>query len=71
MKQTEMAFFEILRAALREKLPADPGLSAGEWQDLLRLAEAHKLLPLILDAAWSLPSLRAALRPAGRPDRPP
>ena len=71
MKQTETAFLEILRAALRETLPADPGLSAGEWQDLLRLAEAHKLLPLILDAAWSLPSLRAALRPAGRPDRPP
>ncbi len=71
MTHTEGAFLAILRDALHETPPADPGLAPGEWQGLFQLAEAHKLLPPILDAAWSLPSCRAALRPAGRPDPKP
>ncbi len=70
MKKTETVLFALFCAALHGEPPADPGLSPEEWQDLLRLAERHKLLPLILDAAWDLPSCRAAS--VGRPDpRPP
>ncbi len=58
MKTTETAFLNLFRAVLHEEKPADPGLTGEEWTALLRLAEAHKLLPLILDAACALPSYR-------------
>ncbi len=74
MKRTEEFLLELLRAGLHTEKPADPALNPEEWKELLRLAEAHKLLPLILDAAWSLPSCRAALRqslpPGGKVSRP-
>ena len=74
MTKAETAFLALLRAALHGETPADPGLEPEEWQKLLRHSERHKLLPLILDAAWSLPSCRAALRqslpPGGKVSRP-
>ena len=72
MTKTETAFLYILRAVLHEEKPADPGLTGEEWAALLRLAEAHKLLPLILDAACGLPSYRNTAAPvrtvAARPE---
>ena len=67
MNKTEAATLSFLCAALHGQTPADPGLEPEEWQKLLRLSERHKLLPLILDAAWSLPSCRAALSRHSRP----
>ena len=65
MKNTDPAILALLHAALQGEQPADPGLTPEDWQVLLRRAEAHKLLPVILDAACALPSCRAALRPVG------
>ena len=62
MKPADVALLALLRAVLCGQKPTDPGLSPEEWETLLRRAEAHKLLPVILDAAWSTPSLRQALR---------
>ena len=62
MNAVDTALLALLRAALHGENPADPGLTPEDWQTLLRRAEAHKLLPLILDAACSLRSCRAALR---------
>ena len=62
MKNTELAFLNLLRAALHEDKPDDPALAPEDWEALLRLAEEHKLLPLILDAACALPSCAAALK---------
>ena len=67
MKPADVALLALLRAVLCGQKPTDPGLSPEEWETLLRRAEAHKLLPLILDAASALPSCRAALRPVGAP----
>ena len=69
MTNKDSALLAILAAALREKQPADPALMPEEWQDFLRRAEAHKLLPLILDAACALPSCRAALHPVSAPNQ--
>ena len=72
MTKTETAFLYILRAVLHEEKPVDPGLTGEEWAALLRLAETHKLLPLILDAACGLPSYRNTAAPvrtvAARPE---
>ena len=64
MKNTDPELLALLRAGLHREKPADPGLPPEDWQELLRRAEAHMLLPVILDAACALPSCRAALRPS-------
>ena len=70
MTKIETAFLVLFRAALHEQKPADPELSPEEWEELLRLAERHKLLPLVLDAAVALPSCRAALKGASAQSLP-
>ncbi len=70
MERFEFALLRLLRSALQGGKPEDPELSAGEWSQLLRLAERHKLLPMILDVACALPSCRAAFRPAPSAERP-
>ena len=70
MNNVETAFLALTRTALRAEPPADPGLSSGDWDALFALAERHKLLPLILDAAWQCPSLHAE-RPAAPREHPP
>ena len=70
MTKTETAFLNMLRAVLHEEKPADPDLTGEEWTVLLRFADAHKLMPLILDAACALPSCRIALAPRGSQQNP-
>lgn len=62
MNQIESTFWALLRAAIAQDKPQDPGLSADEWEAVLRLSAAHHLLPLILDCACSLPSCASFLR---------
>ena len=64
MTNTDTALLGLFRSVLHDIKPADPELSSEEWVSLLRRAEAHKLLPLILDAACGLPSCRSALNRA-------
>ena len=67
MTPVESAFLALMKAAIHAESPADPELSAADWTALFRLADLHKLLPLIADAASGLPSLRRA---AAAPDTP-
>ena len=55
---------EILLSALAharraEPLPAMPEVTEHQWQDVFRLAEEHKILPLIFEAAYQQPGLQA------------
>ncbi len=61
MTRTEEAFLALVRAGIQGEKPTDPALGGSEWETVLELAERHKLLPLVLDAAFSLPSARAVL----------
>ena len=67
MTIVKASLLNLLRAVLQEAVPTDPGLDADQWQELLILAEQHKLLPLILDVAVSLPSCRNARASQGVP----
>ena len=55
---------EILLSALAharraEPLPAMPEVTEHQWQVVFRLAEEHKILPLIFEAAYQQPGLQA------------
>ena len=60
MTRADTALMELLCAVFREEKPADPKLEAADWEALLKQADAHRLLAVILDAAFALPSLRAS-----------
>lgn len=62
MTAVESALLALTAAAVRGEAPTDPELSAPDWMELFRLADLHKLLPLIADAAVPLPSLRSAVQ---------
>lgn len=63
MKRSDEALLQLVRAALQGEKPADPQLSGKQWSELFRRADHHKLLPLVLDAAIALPSLRRLSAP--------
>ena len=60
MQKIDLALMELLRRGLRGGEAEDPALSPEEWLRLLWKADFHKLLPLVLDQALRLPSLRQA-----------
>ena len=60
MTAVESAFLALTRSAIHAEPAVDPELSGPDWAALFRLADLHKLLPLIADAASALPSLRRA-----------
>ena len=55
MKETSMLFLRALRAALVGGKADIEDLSPEEWRELLRMAQDHKVLPMILDAVHSCP----------------
>ena len=59
MNAVNQAFLQVLRAALLGQR-ADPELSPPEWQQLLNIAETHKVLPLVFEAVCACPSLQKA-----------
>lgn len=59
MTRAEEAFLALVRAGIQGEKPADAALDGSEWEAVLELAERHKLLPLVLDAAFGLRSLMA------------
>ena len=74
MSPVEQTLIDLLRSSLGETAPTDPGFDGPQWQKLLRLANWHKLLPLVLDAACGLPSYRKSVAkledfPEGASDR--
>lgn len=62
MDQTGNALLNLLRAAIQNEKPTDPELTPEGWEELLRLSDAHKLLPMVLDLSIGLPSCINALR---------
>ncbi|MBO4211310.1 MAG: nucleotidyltransferase family protein [Oscillospiraceae bacterium] len=56
MNQTQAIFLTLLREAIHGQAPVDPVLSPAQWEDVFHLAEAHGLLPMILDHAGGLSS---------------
>ena len=61
MTRNDQTLLALVRAGIQGEKPADPALDGSDWETVLELAERHKLLPLVLDAAFSLPSARAVL----------
>ena len=59
MNATEQAFLQALRAALLGQR-AEPALSPTQWQQLLNMSQAHKVLPLVFEAVCICPSLQQA-----------
>ena len=64
MTKVEQSLTALLKCALHRSAPQDPELSPENWFELIKLAERHKILPLILDAAVRLPSLQKAAQSA-------
>ena len=66
MTPTQQAFLSILRAALHGGEDY-PDISADQWPELLRLAQDHKVLPLVFETVHlrlrrEVPELAAAVR---------
>lgn len=58
MNETMKLFLMILRSALKDQRPElDRDIPTEQWQALFRLADIHKLLPLVYEAVQALPSL--------------
>ena len=57
-------FLNILKIAIRgESYEEQEELTLEEWQYIMRLAETHKVLPLIFEAVYKVPSLQPANAP--------
>lgn len=56
MEQGHLRFLSALRAALQNEKADLHDLSREEWAQLLHMAQAHKVLPLILEAVHACPS---------------
>ena len=58
MNETNVLFLAILKAALQGRQPELPSrISPEQWQALFRLAQIHKVLPLVYEAVYHHPSL--------------
>ena len=58
MNETNVLFLAILKAALQGRQPELPSqISPEQWQDLFRLAQIHKVRPLVYEAVYHHPSL--------------
>lgn len=61
MDRLNTCFLNILRAALKGETLQEPlGLSQEEWGQLIRLAQVHHVLPLVLEAVHTLPEVKDA-----------
>ncbi len=57
-------FLDILNTAIRGEAFEDDGeLSIDDWQKIMRLAEIHKVLPLIFEAVYRVPALQPQIAP--------
>ena len=57
-------FLDILNTAIRgESFEDDEELSIDDWQKIMRLAEIHKVLPLIFEAVYRVPALQPQIAP--------
>jgi hypothetical protein len=60
MNETMELFLAVLKAALKqEQLALDRDVPVEQWRALFRLAEIHKLLPLVFETVRAVPALAA------------
>ena len=53
MKHTDSLFLRILKAALEGECLTDAGdVTKAQWDEIFRMAEAHKVIPLVYQAAY-------------------
>ena len=58
MKNTEIAFLAILKAALQNRRLSDMiDLTQEHWREIFTLAEAHKVLPMVYQTVYQTPAL--------------
>ena len=58
MKQPNELFLNILKAALAgEAYEQETEISTEQWEQILRLAQIHQLLPVVVNACYQLPGL--------------
>lgn len=61
MKREYELFLQAVEAALKnEKVTWDMDISREEWSALLKLSEAHRMLPMVFQAVYSCPAARRA-----------
>ena len=61
MTKSDELFLQALGAALKnEAVSWDAPISSEDWLELLRLAEAHRVLPMIFQAVYASPAAKAA-----------
>lgn len=59
MDKTELLFLRILKSALQgQSLPESYEVQEEQWQDILHLAQIHKVLPLVFQAVYQNPTLK-------------
>lgn len=59
MNDAQRLFLQILSLALQDKQLPPEEYAASTWHEVLELAQLHSLLPVVLHAAGSVPSLTA------------
>lgn len=59
MDRPQRCLLEATAASLRGERVLWQNLSPADWNELLRLAAAHKLLPLVAEAAYDCPAAKA------------
>lgn len=61
MKREYELFLQAVEAALKnEKVTWDMDISRDEWAELLKLSEAHRMLPMVFQAVYGCPAARRA-----------
>ena len=61
MTNCDALFLQALGAALKnESVHWDAPMHTEEWQQLFRLAEAHRVLPMVFQAVYACPAAKAA-----------
>ena len=61
MTKSDELFLQALGAALKnESVSWDSSINAEDWLELLRLAEAHRVLPMIFQAVYACSAAKAA-----------
>ena len=60
MDKLQLLLLDTVSCALKkESLAASPGLTGEEWDRFFRLAQEHKLFPMVFEAVCTLPDVRS------------
>lgn len=61
MKREKVLFLQAVSAALKnEKVVWDIKISREEWEEIMKMAEAHRMLPMVYQAVYDCPAAKRA-----------